>query len=105
MTRTLVVTLAMLVFGCDAEPPTDAPRADLELATPDLDLVARTVCEDACNVPHCENVVRWIGIYEDDDRWCEAECMHEQVACLLEPATACGQCELDAAVCRSECLP
>lgn len=60
-------------------------------------------CMDACS---CNPALSEAVQAEIDERTCELDCYVTELACLSEDheyAGLCGQCELDAAVCRSGC--
>ena len=62
-------------------------------------------CVDACS-GSCNPALSEAVQDEIDARTCELDCYATELACLSEDheyAGLCGQCELDAAVCRSGC--
>lgn len=118
------IALGMVLFsmcGCDpsGQPPPafadsdedePADRAELESvgAAAGPSFAAPSECDGACNLDHCTNVDRVRLDLEDAGHECEAECMRVQVECLVAAAEDygwCGECEHDAAECRSECAP
>ncbi len=96
-----------LALGCDVSSGVLPTVGNIEVSDNTEVLAAPSVCDGACDEPHCENVFRTALEHEAASEWCLADCQHEQVACLLDAADdyggLCGQCELDAAVCRSGC--
>jgi hypothetical protein len=68
--------------------------------------LASNECVDACAPESCNPALSEAVQDEIDARSCELDCYVTELECLAadhEYAGLCGQCELDAAVCRSGC--